>query len=96
MKKLLTAFLLFFQSHFWGIVDCGCVDIRGSNQKEEIGGGDDEYMTNGIAPEIERIRHIFEKYARKEGVYDQLNIIMALTMQESGGVILTSCNQANQ
>ncbi|OTQ84310.1 endopeptidase, partial [Bacillus subtilis subsp. subtilis] len=50
-----------------------------------IGGGDGEYETVGIAPEVERFRAVFEKYARQEGVFDQVNIIMALTMQESGG-----------
>ena len=39
----------------------------------------------GIAPEVERFRAVFESYARQEGVFDQVNIIMALTMQESGG-----------
>ncbi|MED1921438.1 bifunctional lytic transglycosylase/C40 family peptidase [Bacillus velezensis] len=51
----------------------------------EIGGGDGEFETVGIAPEVERFRFAFEKYARQEGVYDQVNVIMALTMQESGG-----------
>lgn len=49
------------------------------------GCGDGEYETVGIAPEVERFRAVFEKYARQEGVFDQVNIIMALTMQESGG-----------
>ncbi|OBS86766.1 lysozyme family protein [Bacillus pumilus] len=86
MKKLLTAFFSSLPIIFLGgLLIVVVLIFGGSNQKEEIGGGDDEYVTNGIAPEIERLRHIFEKYARKEGVYDQLNIIMALTMQESGG-----------
>nr|WP_250541149.1 lysozyme family protein [Bacillus subtilis] len=38
-----------------------------------------------MAPEVERFRVVFEKYARQEGVFDQVNIIMALTIQESGG-----------
>lgn len=86
MKKLLTAFFSSLPIIFFGVMLLIVVLIfGGSNQKEEIGGGDEEFVTNGIAPEIERLRHVFEKYARKEGVYDQLNIIMALTMQESGG-----------
>lgn len=50
-----------------------------------IGSGDGEYETVGIAPEVERCRAVFDKYARQKGVFDQVNIIMALTMQESGG-----------
>ncbi|AMA51208.1 hypothetical protein AN935_02580 [Bacillus inaquosorum] len=50
-----------------------------------IGGGDGEYETVGIAPKVGRCRAVFEKYARQKGVFDQVNIIMALTMQESGG-----------
>lgn len=34
---------------------------------------------------FQRFRAVFEKYVRQEGVFDQVNIIMALTMQESGG-----------
>lgn len=86
MKKLLTAFFTFLPILFFvGMLVVVVLIFGGSNQKEENGGGDEEFVTNGIAPEIERLLHVFEKYARKEGVYDQLNIIMALTMQESGG-----------
>lgn len=49
------------------------------------GSGNGEYETVGIVPEMERFRAVFEKYARQEGVFDQVNIIMALTMQEIGG-----------
>lgn len=35
-----------------------------------IGGEDGEYETVGIAPEVERCRAVFEKYARQEGVFD--------------------------
>ena len=38
---------------------------------DEIGGGDGEFETIGIAPEVERFRFAFERYARQEGVYDQ-------------------------
>lgn len=56
-----------------------------SGHDDFIGGGDGEYETVGIAPEVERCRAVFEKYARQEGVFDQVNIIMALTVHESGG-----------
>lgn len=61
--------------------------ISGDNEigNDVIRGSDGEYVTNGINPEVERFRAIFEKYARREGVYNYLNVIMALTMQESGG-----------
>nr|WP_326231132.1 lysozyme family protein [Bacillus halotolerans] len=50
------------------------------------GGGDGEYETVGIAPgKWKEFRAVYEKYARQKGVFDQVNIIMALTMQESGG-----------
>ncbi len=82
MKKLVTAFFTFLPLVFFvGMLIVVVLIFGGSNQKEVIGGGDEEFVTNGIAPEIERLRHVFEKYGRKEGVYDQLNIIMALTMQ---------------
>lgn len=61
--------------------------MSGDNEigNDKIGGGDGEYITNSISLEVERFRTVFEKYARQEGVYNQLNVIMALTMQESGG-----------
>ncbi|MDA1478030.1 bifunctional lytic transglycosylase/C40 family peptidase [Bacillus sp. CLL-3-40] len=58
---------------------------KNNNENEGIGEHDSEYVANGISPEVERFRAVFEKYARKEGIFDQVNIIMALTMQESGG-----------
>ncbi|MFY0800496.1 lysozyme family protein [Peribacillus frigoritolerans] len=88
LKKIFLAFLLSSPVIFFMIM-CTVVVmmISGVNEigNDEIGGGNGEYVTNGISPEVERFRAVFEKYARQEGVYNQLNVIMALTMQESGG-----------
>ncbi|WP_420912514.1 lysozyme family protein [Listeria floridensis] len=49
-----------------------------TQDKEEIG-------TIMVSKEVERYRPLFEKYAKKYGVEKLVNILMALTMQESGG-----------
>ncbi|MBA3925538.1 bifunctional lytic transglycosylase/C40 family peptidase [Listeria rustica] len=38
-----------------------------------------------VSSDVERYRPLFEKYAKKYGLETQINILMALTMQESGG-----------
>lgn len=56
-------------------------------------GGDEGLSSGGyyldgtakVSPEIERYRSFFEKYAKKYGVEDHVDLIMALAMQESGG-----------
>lgn len=87
MKKYFLAFL--FSSpiiYFFVLCTVVVMVISGDNDVgDDIDGGDGEYVPNGISPEVERFRSVFEKYARQEGVYDQVNVIMALTMQESGG-----------
>lgn len=88
LKKIFLAFLLSSPVIFF-IIMCIVVVmiISGDNEigNDKIGGGDGEYVPNGISPEVERFRAVFEKYAHKEGVYNYINVIMALTMQESGG-----------
>jgi hypothetical protein len=44
-----------------------------------------EESTAKVSQEVERYRPLFEKYARKYGLEQYVNILMALTMQESGG-----------
>lgn len=87
-KTYFIVFLLSFPIAFFFLM-CTVIVMLISGDHEigndEIGGGDGEYEASGIAPEVERFRAVFEKYARQEGVFDQVNIIMALTMQESGG-----------
>ncbi|MCY8989798.1 bifunctional lytic transglycosylase/C40 family peptidase [Bacillus atrophaeus] len=87
-KTYFIVFLLSFPIVFFFLM-CTVIVMLISGDHEigndEIGGGDGEYEASGIAPEVERFRAVFEKYARQEGVFDQVNIIMALTMQESGG-----------
>lgn len=46
---------------------------------------DEETGTIMVSAEVERYRPLFEKYAKKYGVEKLVNILMALTMQESGG-----------
>ncbi|MGN7312673.1 lysozyme family protein [Alkalicoccobacillus gibsonii] len=46
---------------------------------------DGDYRFNGVSPEIERYRPFFEKYAKENGIEDHTEILMAMTMQESGG-----------
>ncbi|KQL56975.1 MULTISPECIES: lysozyme family protein [Bacillaceae] len=44
-----------------------------------------DYTFNGVGPEIERYRSYFERYAKENGIEDHIEILMAMTMQESGG-----------
>ncbi|SDN51062.1 NlpC/P60 family protein [Fictibacillus solisalsi] len=87
MKKIFLVFLL--SPVICLMIMCTVVVMIMSGDHEiendKIGGGDGDYITNSISLEVERFRTVFEKYARQEGVYNQLNVIMALTMQESGG-----------
>lgn len=55
----------------------------GSNEGDNI-----EYIHDGEAivnEAIERLRPLFEKYARIHGIPDQVELLMAIAMQESGG-----------
>lgn len=60
----------------------------GEQESTVLESTDSSYGSTGLAPEIERFRPIFEKYAQKYGMTAQLNVIMALSMQESGGRVL--------
>ncbi|WP_261982938.1 bifunctional lytic transglycosylase/C40 family peptidase [Listeria booriae] len=60
----------------------------GEQESTNLDANDSAYSSTGLAPEIERFRPLFEKYAQKYGMTAQLNVIMALSMQESGGRVL--------
>ncbi|MCI4129565.1 lysozyme family protein [Bacillus paralicheniformis] len=89
MKKIFIGFLfsspiLLFLIMFI-VIAAIIAGNKNNTNNDSIGGNDSEYVSNGISPEVERFRAVFEKYARKEGIFDQVDVIMALTMQESGG-----------
>ncbi|MFB4260947.1 lysozyme family protein [Shouchella clausii] len=44
-----------------------------------------EYRFNAINKEVERYRPYFERYAKENGIEDYVEILMGMTMQESGG-----------
>lgn len=48
----------------------------------------DIYTGNGIAPEVLRYKAYFEKYAKKYFISQHVDVLMAMTMQESGGRVL--------
>ncbi|WP_161493067.1 lysozyme family protein [Oceanobacillus sp. FSL K6-2867] len=48
----------------------------------------DFYISNGIAPEVLRYKPYFEKYAKKYFISQHVDVLMAMTMQESGGRVL--------
>ncbi|NJP38984.1 transglycosylase SLT domain-containing protein [Bacillus luteus] len=41
--------------------------------------------TQNLSPEVEELRPLFEKYAEIHGIPDHVDLLMAKTMQESGG-----------
>lgn len=61
------------------------VDGGGVGGGEFEDGMETEYTVNGIAPEVERFRPYFTKYAKEYGIPEHVNILMAMAMQESGG-----------
>ncbi|MEK4300919.1 lysozyme family protein [Oceanobacillus sp. FSL W8-0428] len=51
-------------------------------EREPVSGA---YIVSGIAPEVTRYEDIFRKYAKENGIEEHTEVIMAMTMQESGG-----------
>jgi peptidoglycan DL-endopeptidase CwlO len=43
--------------------------------------------TQNLSPEVEELRPLFEKYAELHGIPDHVDLLMAKTMQESGGTL---------
>ncbi len=89
MKKIFLGFLFSSPVLIFMVMIVVVAAIIAGNKNNidnnNIGGNDSEYVTNGISSEVERFRAVFEKYARQEGIFEQVEVIMALTMQESGG-----------
>ncbi|WP_078394560.1 lysozyme family protein [Shouchella patagoniensis] len=68
------------------MVITGESNTTGSDAHSEIESDiDSEYTFNGVSPEIERYHPYFERYAKENGIEDYIEILMAMTMQESGG-----------
>ncbi len=53
-----------------------------SEEREPVSGA---YIVSGIAPEVTRYEEYFRKYAKENGIEQHTEVIMAMTMQESGG-----------
>lgn len=93
--KMYVIILLFFFFFIIGIVVLfvvNSVDINNDGthhlREEEIEEFTDIYIGNGIAPEVLRYKNYFEKYAKKYLIPEHVDVLMAMTMQESGGRLL--------
>ncbi|SDJ01005.1 lysozyme family protein [Natribacillus halophilus] len=70
-----------------------------ANQDDEVeGGSEDQDMVcegNSVNEDVERYEHYFEQYAEENGIEEQTDLLMAVTMQESRGQ-LTDIMQSSE
>lgn len=85
LKYILPALLILFVLYFGTIIILTAVSsaLDGSEQKSESFIA--EEGTAKVSPQVERYRPLFEEYAAKYGVEEYTELLMAKTMQESGG-----------
>lgn len=67
------------------MVATGDNDTMGSDSDSDFTDVDGEYRFNAMNEEVERYRPYFERYAKENGIEDHVEILMGMTMQESGG-----------
>lgn len=77
--------LLFFVIIFSVTINDGNNTLDFDEDNEELEDYDLEYSSIGISENILRYEKYFKKYAKKFFIEDQVDVIMALAMQESGG-----------
>ncbi|UJL47094.1 lysozyme family protein [Virgibacillus sp. NKC19-16] len=93
MKGINGIFLLFFVLMMFVFLFLGSVImvISGDDPAKEESSGDQQQTDapscrfNTINDDVERYRDYFEKYASENGIEDHTEILMGMTMQESGG-----------
>lgn len=89
-KFFTMLFLLFFMFMLFLII-IFVVSLSKSNNNTLFNMGDSfnnydgDYISAGISEEILRYEKYFKKYADKYFISDQIDVLMALSMQESGG-----------
>ncbi|HLQ98693.1 MAG TPA: lysozyme family protein [Candidatus Dormibacteraeota bacterium] len=90
-KKLMTikfilpiGFLLLFFLLIFGVI-FSLLLIISSDNGDESGGGVGIDGSAQVNEEIERLRPLFEKYAKLHGIPEKVDLLMAIAMQESGG-----------
>ncbi|MCG5105364.1 lysozyme family protein [Oceanobacillus alkalisoli] len=93
IKIYLILFLLFFFFIIGVVVLFVVNSVDNSDglhhfREEENEEDTDFYIGNGIAPEVLRYKPYFEKYAKKYFISQHVDVLMAVTMQESGGRLL--------
>lgn len=59
--------------------------FRSGQQEQEQQSVSGAYIVTGVAPEVTRYEDYFRKYAKENEIEEHTEIIMAMTMQESGG-----------
>ncbi|MFG6150618.1 lysozyme family protein [Halobacillus sp. B23F22_1] len=83
MKKIIIIIALFFILVFGSII--GLLLMIMMDEEDSRYGVVSESGTAQVSEAVERYRPLFEKYAKKYGVEDYVELLMAKTMQESGG-----------
>ncbi len=84
MKKIIAAVALFFIFVFGSMIGLLFLLVTDEENQRDYGLVSQE-GTAQVSSAVERYRPLFEKYAKKYGVEDYVELLMAKAMQESGG-----------